>query len=73
MIKKLTSLLGYMKAPKTTYLIKHPIKGPKNLLALRGARSLARTRGAAIAAGVAAGAAAIPLALLARRKIKDRD
>ena len=69
MIAELTSLLGYAKAPKTTYLLKHPIKGPKNLLALRGARSLLRTRGAAIAAtGLAVGAATIPLALRIRKK-----
>lgn len=71
MLGKLTSLLGYAKAPKTTYLLKHPIKGPKNLLALRGARSLLKTRGATIAAaaaGLAVGAAAIPMAIRRRRK-----
>lgn len=69
MFGKLTTLLGYMKAPKATYLVKHPIKGPKNLLALRGARSLLKTRGATIAAaGLAVGAAAIPLAIRRRRK-----
>ena len=69
MIGKLTSLMGYAKAPKTTYLLKHPIKGPKNLLALRGARSLLEGKGAAIAgAGLAIGAAAIPLALRIKRR-----
>lgn len=70
MIKKLSGMLGYMKAPKTTYLVRHPVKGPKNLLALRGAKSLLKTKGAAIAAGVVAGAAAIPLVLMANRKLK---
>lgn len=70
MVGKLTSLLGYAKAPKTTYLLKHPIKGPKNLLALRGARSLLQDKGATIAAaaGLAVGAAAIPVAMRRRRK-----
>jgi hypothetical protein len=72
MMKKLTSLVGYMKAPKATYLIKHPIKGPKNLLALRGAKAMLNTKRAAMtAAGVVAGAAAIPMAILARKKMKD--
>lgn len=71
MLKKLASLVGYTKAPRATYLLKHPVKGPKNLLALRGAKSLMKTRGAAIAAGVAAGAAALPLALMARKKLQD--
>ncbi len=71
MMKKLTSLLGYMKAPRATYLAKHPVKGPKNLLALRGARSMLKTKGAAVTAGIVAGAAAIPMAILARKKMKD--
>lgn len=71
MLKKIASLVGYTKAPRATYLLKHPVKGPKNLLALRGAKSLMKTRGAAIAAGVAAGAAALPLALMARKKLQD--
>lgn len=70
MLAKLTNLVAHAKAPKITYLVKHPIKGPKNLLALRGARSLMKTRGAALAAaGVALGAAAVPLAVM-RRKMK---
>lgn len=70
MLKTVTKLFGYVKAPKTTYLLNNPKKGPKNLLALRGAKSLARTKGAAIAAGVAAGAAAIPLVLMAKDKLQ---
>lgn len=69
MLGKITNLVGYAKAPRFTYLVNHPIKGPKNLLALRGARSLMKTRGAALAAaGVALGAAAVPLAVLRRKK-----
>lgn len=69
MLGKLTNLVGYAKSPKITYLVNHPIKGPKNLLALRGARSLMKTRGAALAAaGVALGAAAVPVAVLLGKK-----
>lgn len=60
-----------MKAPKLTYLFRHPLKGPKNLLALRGAKSILKTRGAAITAAVAAAAAvAGPLTVRAVRKVR---
>ena len=53
---------------KASYLMRHPVRGPKNLLALRGIASLLKTRTAAITAGVAAGAAAVPMALRLRKK-----
>jgi len=68
MKEKPTRLPWRIRHWKAAYLVKHPLRGPKNLLALRGALSLLRTRTAAITAGVAAGAAAVPLALHFRRK-----
>ena len=63
---RFATLLGMIKAPKLTYLLRHPIKGPKNLLALRGAKSILKTRGAAVtAAAVATAAVATPLAVKA--------
>ncbi|UCC26702.1 MAG: hypothetical protein JSU98_06245 [Gemmatimonadales bacterium] len=57
-----------MKAPKLTYLLRHPIRGPRNLLALRGAKSLLKTRGAAVTgAALATAAVALPLAAVVRK------
>jgi hypothetical protein len=70
MFRKLATMIGYAKAPTATYLVKHPVEGTRNLLALRGARSLLKGRAGAIAAGVAASAAAVPLAIVMGKKIK---
>jgi hypothetical protein len=70
MFRKIATMIGYAKAPKATYLVKHPVEGTRNLLALRGARSLLKGRAGAIAAGVAASAAAVPLAIFMGKKIK---
>lgn len=56
------------KAPRLTYVLRHPIRGPRNLLALRGARSLLKTRGAAVTAAALATAVAVPLAVRAMKK-----
>lgn len=55
------------------YVLRHPFKGTRNLLALRGARSLVTKKGAAVTAAVAT-AAAVPFAVLrARGKKKAAD
>jgi len=61
---RVAGLAAAVKAPRLTYVLRHPIKGPRNLLALRGAKSLLRTRGAAVTAAAAATTAlALPLAM----------
>lgn len=66
---RIAKLAGMLKAPKLTYLLRHPVKGPRNLLALRGAKSLMKSRGGVFAAAaMATTAVAAPLAVLARRK-----
>ena len=50
------------------YLLRHPLKGTRNLLALRGAKSLVTKRGAAVTAAVATTAVAVPVAIWAARK-----
>ena len=40
MIGKLTNLIAYKKAPKATFVAKHPVKGTKALLAAKGAKGL---------------------------------
>ncbi|HSG49426.1 MAG TPA: hypothetical protein VLA43_16520 [Longimicrobiales bacterium] len=58
-----------VKAPRLTYLLRHPIRGPRNLLALRGAKSLLKTRGAKVtAAALATTAVAVPLAMKAMKE-----
>lgn len=71
-IERFATLVGMVKAPKLTYLLRHPIKGPKNLLALRGAKSILKSRGAAVtAAAVATAAVATPLAVKALKNDSD--
>jgi hypothetical protein len=61
MIGKLANLVAYKKAPKATYVLKHPVKGTKALLAAKGAKALVTGR-----TGLALGAlAAIPVGLWA--------
>jgi len=69
---RMARLVGWIKAPKAAYLLRHPIKGPKNLLALRGAKSLMKTRAAKVTAtAVAATAVAAPLAAKALKGGSD--
>ena len=70
MVKKLATLWSYTKAPRTTYLLRHPLKGPRNLLALRGAKSLLKTRAAAgVGMAAATAALAVPLALRMKKRV----
>jgi ABC-type phosphate/phosphonate transport system permease subunit len=65
MIKKLAKLVAYKKAPKTTYVLRHPVKGTKALVAAKGAKALVTGR-----TGLALGAvAAVPLGLWAASRI----
>lgn len=65
MLRKLATMVGYAKAPKATFVMRHPIQGTKALIAAKGAKKLARTR-----AGVALGAlVALPVAALAVRRM----
>ena len=65
MLKKIALMVGYAKAPKTTYVLRHPVKGTKALLAAKGAKALVTTRaGAALSTLVA-----VPLGVLAAKKL----
>ena len=75
-LSRVMKLVGWVKAPKVAYLLRHPIKGPKNLLALRGAKSLLKTRkakaaAAAATAAVATTAVAVPMAVKALKGDSD--
>lgn len=65
MLKRIATMVGYAKAPRATFVAKHPVKGTKALLAAKGARGLFTTR-----AGALIGAAiALPVGLLAARSM----
>ncbi|MGH7481309.1 MAG: hypothetical protein ACRELV_04085 [Longimicrobiales bacterium] len=60
MIGKLATLIGYRKAPKATFVAKHPVKGTAALLAIHPKRTVA---------GLGAAALALPLGVwYARRR-----
>lgn len=61
MLSKVLTAVGYVKAPKATLLLRHPVKGGAALMAYRAARrSAPQRRWRAMMAGAAA-AAAVPL------------
>ena len=64
MIRKLTNLLAYKKAPKTTYMLKHPVKGTKKMVAAKGLKGLVTGRTGATLGAIAA----IPVGIWAARK-----
>jgi ABC-type nitrate/sulfonate/bicarbonate transport system permease component len=64
MMRKIATALGYAKAPKPSYVMKHPLDGAKALLACYTSRSLFRGR-----TGFVIGAAvALPIAYMAVRR-----
>lgn len=65
-MKTLATAVAAVKAPKTTYVLRHPVKGTRNLLMLRGARSILGTRKAAVTAAAAAVAVPVTAWLLGR-------
>ena len=64
MPSKLAKLVGYAKAPKATYMVRHPIKGTKALIAVKGVKGLVTTRAGAVLGGMVA----VPLGLMALRR-----
>lgn len=63
MLGRLATVVGYTKAPRTTFMMKHPVKGTKALVAAKGLKGLVTTK-----AGAALGAmVAVPLGLIAWR------
>ncbi len=54
MLRKIGTLIGYTKAPKATFMLKHPVKGA---VAYTAYHNLSRTQ----TAGLAAAALAVPV------------
>jgi hypothetical protein len=69
---RMARFVATLKAPRLTYLLRHPLRGSRNLLALRGAKSLLKTKGAAVtAAALATTAVAAPLAMKVLKQDSD--
>lgn len=64
MIGKLANLMAYKRAPKATYMLKHPVKGTKMLVAAKGLKGLVTGRTGAMLGTLAA----IPVGIWAVRR-----
>ncbi len=64
MLNRIARFVGYAKAPKATYMLRHPVKGTKALLAAKGAKGLVTTRAGAALAGMVA----VPVGVAAIRR-----
>ncbi|TVP45984.1 MAG: hypothetical protein EA350_07990 [Gemmatimonadales bacterium] len=69
MLSRIAKLVGYAKAPKATFMVRHPIKGTKALVAAKGAKGLFTTRAGAALAGMIA----IPVGMMALRRRRNGD
>ena len=69
MLRSIAKFLGYAKAPKATFILRHPISGTKALLAAKGAKGLFTTRAGATLAGMVA----IPVGVMALRRRGGND
>lgn len=67
MIGRIANLVAYKKAPKATYVLKHPVKGTKALFAAKGAKGLLIGRMGAVLGALAA----IPLGIWAKRRMRS--
>lgn len=67
MIGKLANLIAYKKAPKATYVLKHPVKGTKALVAAKGLKGLVTGKTGALLGTLAA----VPVGLWARRRMRS--
>lgn len=54
MFRKLATLVGYKKAPKATFMLRHPVKGYHALAAAKGLPGGSGTRRATLSLGAAA-------------------
>ena len=68
MIGKITNLIAYKKAPKATYMLKHPVKGTKAMLAARGAKWTLTGRTGAVLGTLAA----LPVGYWAAQRLLER-
>lgn len=68
MMRRLATMVGYAKAPKATYVLRHPKKG---LTALAVAKGVRHTRAGKLATGVL-GLGALAVAVPLGRYLRNR-
>jgi hypothetical protein len=69
MPSKIASLVGYPKVPAAKYMLRHPVKGTKALVAAKGAKGLVTTPAGAVLGGLVA----VPLSLLLLKRRRNSD
>ena len=65
MIGNIANLMAYKRAPKATYVLKHPVKGTKAFLAAKGAKGLVTGRTGLVLGAVAA----VPVGIWAASRV----
>ena len=68
MIGRIASLVGYSKAPKATFMLKHPVKGTRAYIASRRARRVSGRTGLVLGA-----IAALPVGVWAFSRRNNHD
>ena len=61
MLANIAKVVGYSRAPKATFMLMHPVKGTKALVASKGIKGLVTSRAGAALAGLVI----VPLGLIA--------
>ena len=61
MLANIAKVVGYSRAPKATFMLMHPVKGTKALVASKGIKGLVTSRAGATLAGLVI----VPLGLIA--------
>ena len=61
MLANIAKVVGYSRAPKATFMLMHPVKGTKALVASKGIKGLVTSRAGAALAGLVI----VPIGLLA--------
>jgi hypothetical protein len=69
MLNRIATLVGYWKAPRTTFMLRHPVKGVKAYLLTRKLKGL--WRGQRNLAMVAA--AAVPVGMWAASRVRNHQ
>jgi hypothetical protein len=52
MLRQVAKLVGYGKAPRASFMLMHPVKGTKALVASKGIKGLVTSRAGATLAGM---------------------